>query len=42
MALEEETKLKLQDEGIFTPEDLIEFDEEAMHRISENLRRPDG
>ena len=42
MALEEETRLRLQDKGINVPEDLVEFDEDSVRRIADNLRRPGG
>ena len=36
------TRAQLQSEGIIDPSDLVDFTEEAMAMISQNLRRPGG
>ena len=35
-------RAQLQSEGITDPSDLVDFTEEAMDAISQNLRRPGG
>ena len=42
MAIPHNTRVQLQSEGITDPSDLVEFIEEAMAMISQNLRRPRG
>ena len=40
MAMLHNTRLQSQSEGITDPSDLVDFTEEAMAAISQNLRRP--
>ena len=42
MAMPHNTRVKLKCEGITDPSDLVDFTEEAMAMISQNLRRPGG
>ena len=42
MALAKATCVQLQQEGIVTVNDLLDFDEKTMKQISDNLRRPGG
>ena len=42
MAIPHETRLQLQSEGMSDPNDLVDFDEDSIKSISENLRRPGG
>ena len=42
MALEHRTRMQLQTEGITTPDDLTDFDEEIIKQVVENLRKPGG
>ena len=42
MAIPHETRLQLQSEGMLDPNDLVDFDEDSIKSISENLRRPGG
>ena len=40
--MQHNTRVQLQSEGIIDPSDLVDFTEEAMAMISQNLRRPGG
>ena len=40
MDMPHNARLQLQSEGITDPSDLVDFTEEAMAMISQNLRRP--
>ena len=42
MALTNATCVQLQQEGIVTVNDLLDFDEKTMRQISDNLRQPGG
>ena len=42
MATLHNTRVQLQSEGTTDPSDLVDFTEEDMAMISENLRRPGG
>ena len=42
MAITHNTRVQLQSEGITDPGDLVDFNEDAMAMISQNLRRPGG
>ena len=42
MAIPHNTRVQLQSEGITDPGDLVDFNEDAMAMISQNLRRPGG
>ena len=42
MALPARIALKLREEGIWSPADLLEFDTKSMSQIADNLRRPGG
>ena len=42
MAIPHNTRVQLQFEGITNPSDLVDFTEEAIAMISQNLRRPGG
>ena len=42
MAIPQETRIQLKTEGMDTPEDLVDFDEDSISKISDNLRRPGG
>ena len=40
MAIPHATVLKLQEEGITSPDDLADFDKDTMAQVAENLRKP--
>ena len=40
MGIARETVLKLQQEGINEPDDLVEFDKDTLNQVAENLRKP--
>ena len=42
MGIPHATVVQLEDEGLSLPEDLTEFDAEAIKEIAANLRRPTG
>ena len=42
MAILNDTRIQLQQEGIEHLSDLLDFDKEALRQIAENLRRPGG
>ena len=42
MAIPTATVAQLGNEGITTVDDLIDFDEDSLKQIAENLRRPGG
>ena len=42
MAMPHKTRSQLQSKGITDPSDLVDFTEETMTTISQNLRRPGG
>ena len=42
MAIPHATAIQLQNEGILTVADLVDFDKDTLSQIAENLRRPGG
>ncbi len=42
MGIPNETVVQLQQEGITTVDDLVDFDKDTIEQISANLRRPAG
>ena len=40
MAIPHETRIQLQSEGIYSPADLAEFNEDAISKISNRLKKP--
>jgi hypothetical protein len=42
MGIPNETVVQLQQEGITTADDLVDFDKDTIEQISANLRRPAG
>ena len=42
MAMPHNARAQLKSEGLIDPSDLVDFTEEAMAMISQNLRRPGG
>ena len=42
MIITHNTMVQLQSEGITDPDNLVDFNEDAMAMISQNLRRPGG
>jgi hypothetical protein len=42
MGIPNETVIQLQQEGITTVEDLVDFDKDTMEQIAANLRHPAG
>ena len=42
MGIPHATVVKLQEEGISRPDDLVDFDKDTIKQIADNLRRPAG
>ena len=42
MGISNEAVVQLQQEGIMTVDDLVDFDKDTIEQISANLRRPAG
>ena len=42
MGIPHATVMKLQEEGISHPDDLVDFDKDMIKQIADNLRRPAG
>ena len=42
MGIPQATVVKLQEEGISRPDDLVDFDKDTIKQIADNLRRPAG
>ncbi len=42
MGIPHATVLQLQNEGISTVDDLIDFDKDTLQQVADNLRRPGG
>ena len=42
MAIPNATRIQLQQEGIDTIEDFLDFEDDSLKQIAENLRRPGG
>jgi hypothetical protein len=40
MGLPQATMVKLQEEGLYDPQDLADFDEETLKKAATNLRNP--